>query len=248
MPFDLSLAGVYWRIHSLIHSFIHRVSIDRRRHENVSYADVTKPYGEKDSDGLWNIPAADRNKEPILAVLQNALPTRGLVVEVASGTGQHVIHFAQNLGELIWLPSDPDVAFRKSIENRIRDSGLENVRTPLNLDVLDNPWPVSEANAVICINMIHVAPWEATRALIHGVEQILSEEGVLFMYGPYRRSGTHTVPSNEAFDVRLREQNPDWGIRDLEDVEKLGERAGLFLDAVVEMPANNLSLVFRLQR
>ena len=96
--------------------------------------------------------------------------------------------------------------------------------------------------------MIHVAPWKATRALIHGVEHILSEEGVLFMYGPYRRSGTHTAPSNAAFDARLRNQNPDWGIRDLEDVEKLGERVGLFLDTVVEMPANNLSLVFRLQR
>ena len=95
--------------------------------------------------------------------------------------------------------------------------------------------------------MIHVAPWKATRALIYGVKHILSEEGVLFMYGPYRRSGTHTAPSNAAFDARLRNQNPDWGIRDLEDVEKLGERVGLFLDAVVEMPANNLSLVFRLQ-
>ena len=168
-------------------------------------------------------------------------------MEVASGTGQHVIHFAKNLGELTWLPSDPDIQFRKSIETRIRNSGLENVKTPLSLDVLDNPWPVSEADAVICINMIHVAPWKAAQALIHGVEHILSEEGVLFMYGPYRRSGTHTAPSNEAFDLRLREQNPDWGIRDLEDIEKLGVRVGLFLDAVVEMPANNLSLVFRRQ-
>ena len=209
---------------------------------------MTKPYGEKDAGGLWNIPAADRNKEPILAVLQSVLPTRGLVVEVASGTGQHVIHFAKNLERLTWLPSDPDAEFRKSIEKRTRDSGLKNVRKPLNLDVLDNPWPAGEASAVLCINMIHVAPWKATRALIYGVEHILSEEGVLFMYGPYRRSGTHTAPSNEAFDVRLRDQNPDWGIRDLEDVEKLGERVGLFLDAVVEMPANNLSLVFRLQR
>ena len=209
---------------------------------------MTKPYGKKDSDGLWNIPAADRNKEPILSVLQNVLPTRGLAVEVASGTGQHVIHFAKNLAELTWLPSDPDVEFRKSIETRIRDSTLGNVRTPLNLDVLDNPWPVSEADAVLCINMIHVAPWEATRALIHGAERILSAEGILFMYGPYRRSGAHTAPSNEAFDLRLKEQNPDWGIRDLEDIEKLGERVGLLLETVVEMPANNLSLVLKLQR
>ena len=209
---------------------------------------MTKPYGKKAPDGLWNIPAADRNKEPILSVLQNALPTRGLVVEVASGTGQHVIHFAKNLGELTWLPSDPDIEFRKSIETRIRDSALGNVRTPLNLDVLDNPWPVSEADAVLCINMIHVAPWEATRALIHGTERILSAEGILFMYGPYRRSGAHTAPSNEAFDLRLKEQNPDWGIRDLEDIEKLGERVGLLLETVVEMPANNLSLVLKLQR
>ena len=209
---------------------------------------MKKPYGKKNPDGLWNIPAADRNKEPILSVLQNTLPTRGLVVEVASGTGQHVIHFAKNLGELTWLPSDPDIQFRKSIETRIRNSGLENVKTPLSLDVLGNPWPVSEADAVICINMIHVAPWKAAQALIHGVEHILSEEGVLFMYGPYRRSGKHTAPSNEAFDLRLKDQNPDWGIRDLEDIEKLGERVGLFLETVVEMPANNLSLAFKLKR
>lgn len=207
--------------------------------------DVTKPYGRQDSDGRWNLPAAERNKEPILAALRSSLPPSGLVLEIASGTGQHVVHFANALGALTWQPSDPDTEFRTSIAHRIQEEALQNVRTPLDLDVLDTPWPVSGVDAVLCINMIHVTPWEATRALIRGSGEILSAGGGLFLYGPYRRNGAHTAPSNEAFDTRLRGQNPEWGIRDLEEVEQLGTRSGLRLETVIEMPANNLSLVFR---
>jgi len=206
---------------------------------------VTRSYGERDPDGLWNLPAAERNKGAILAALRNELPTSGVVLEVASGAGQHVVHFAKALNALTWLPSDPDGEFRRSIEDRIRSEALENVRAPLDLDVLKRPWPVSGVEAVLCINMIHVAPREATEALIAGSGEALSEGGALFLYGPYRRFGAHTAPSNEAFDARLRAQNPEWGIRDLEDVERFADQAGLRLNGVIEMPANNLSLVFR---
>ena len=206
---------------------------------------MIKPYGTQDSDGRWNLPAAERNKDPILAALRSSLPLSGLVLEIASGTGQHVVHFASALGELTWLPSDPDAEFRTSITNRIQEEALQNVRAPLDLDVLNAPWPVSGADAVLCINMIHVAPWEAAGALIQGSGEVLSDGGVLFLYGPFRRNGAHTAPSNEAFDSRLRGQNPEWGIRDLEDFEQLAERAGLTLEKLIEMPANNLSLVLR---
>ena len=206
---------------------------------------MTKPYSQKSHDGLWNIPAADRNKEPILSALRTCLPQTGLVLEVASGTGQHVVHFANALSSLAWQPSDPDAEFRASIEQRILHAGAENIRKPLDLDVLQRPWPISQVDVVVCINMIHVAPWSATQALILGSADTLSREGVLFLYGPYRRQGAHTAPSNQAFDARLRAENPAWGVRDLEEVERLAERSGLFLDRVIEMPANNLSLVFK---
>lgn len=205
---------------------------------------MTKPYSRRDSGGRWTIPAAERNKEPILAALRECLPPAGLVLEVASGTGQHVVHFAKALGHLVWQPSDPDAEFRACIENRIRYEGLENVRTPLELDVRDRPWPVSGVDVVLCVNMIHVAPWEATRALMSGCGDALSPRGVLFLYGPYRRFGAHTAPSNEAFDSRLKAENPAWGVRDLEEVGKAGSRVGLSLDRVIEMPANNFSVVF----
>ena len=206
---------------------------------------MTKPYSHKNPDGLWNIPAADRNKEPILAALRSCLPRTGLVLEVASGTGQHVVYFANALASLAWQPSDPDTAFRASIEHRILSDGVTNVRKPLDLDVLKRPWPISEVDVVVCINMIHVAPWRATQALVRGSGDILSQGGVFFLYGPYRRHGTHTAPSNRAFDARLRAENPEWGVRDLEEVERLAEQTGFFLDRVIEMPANNLSLIFK---
>lgn len=193
-------------------------------------------------------PAPERNKEPILEVLQRILPPRGRVLEVASGTGQHVVHFAEALPALTWLPSDPEATHRESIRARIEASGLANVASPLTLDVTERPWPVARADAVICINMIHIAPCTATFALLEECGKVLPVDGLLCLYGPFRRGGTHTAPSNEAFDADLRRRNPAWGVRNLEDVQELADASGLALQEIVPMPANNLSVVFRRTR
>jgi SAM-dependent methyltransferase len=190
-------------------------------------------------------PAAERNKDPILAVLKRVLPHSGTVLEIASGTGQHVVHFARALPALTWQPSDPDPEMRASIRAWIAASGLSRVRAPLNLDVHAQSWPVESADAVACSNMIHIAPWSATTALMGGVAPILSPGGVLVLYGPFRQDGRHTARSNEAFDRSLRASNPEWGIRDLEAVVATASSAGLVLEDVVAMPANNLSVLFR---
>ena len=190
-------------------------------------------------------PAAERNKEPILGVLRRVLPDRGLVLEIASGTGQHVVHFAQALPDLEWQPSDPDPEARSSIAAWTAHEGLSNVRPPLDLDVRSEPWPIERADAVICINMIHISPWVATLRMMSGAARLLPMQGVLFHYGPFRRSDQETAPSNEAFDAQLRRQNPEWGVRDLEAVQGVAKQNGLDLTEVAEMPANNLSVVFR---
>lgn len=197
---------------------------------------------------MLTYPAPERNKGPILEVLRDALPLRGTVLEIASGTGQHVIHFATALPQLQWLPSDPEVAHREAIQARIRQAGLSNVAEPLALDVLAADWPVQRADAVVCINMIHIAPWEAALALLQEAGRVLREGGVLFLYGPFRRGGHHTAPSNEAFDADLRRRDARWGVRDLETVSEVAAGHGLLLEEVVEMPANNCSVVFRAQR
>jgi SAM-dependent methyltransferase len=195
--------------------------------------------------GRRNAPAAERNKEPILEVLRRVLPPSGLVLEVASGTGQHVAHFAGALPGLQWQPSDPDPAHLASI--RAWTDELPNVREPLQLDIRHQPWPIERADALICSNMIHIAPWAAAEALVAGSADLLGPGGALFIYGPFRRFGGHTAPSNEAFDAQLRARDPQWGVRDLEAVETLAQAAGLVLEEVVEMPANNLSVLFRQQ-
>ncbi|HET9664761.1 MAG TPA: DUF938 domain-containing protein [Burkholderiales bacterium] len=199
----------------------------------------------KQDDGRWFMPAAERNKAPILAVLQRVLPSAGLVLEIGSGTGQHVVHFARALPQLTWQPSDPDPEFRESVSLWLAQSALASVKPPLDIDVCRRPWPVKRADAVTSINMIHVAPQEATPALISGAAGLLSAGGVLFLYGPYRRYGQHTAPSNETFDAQLRARNPEWGLRDIEEVERLAREAGFGACEVIDMPANNFSLVFR---
>ena len=189
-------------------------------------------------------PAAERNREPILAVLQRVLPPTGLALEIASGTGQHVVHFAKALPRWTWQPSEPDPKMRGSIAAWVSETGVANVLPPLDLDVSRADWPVERADAVLCINMIHISPWRATEHLLAGCERLLGPGGILFLYGPYRRSGRHTAPSNEAFDESLRQRNPQWGLRDLETVEETANQHGLALSEVVEMPANNLSVVF----
>jgi SAM-dependent methyltransferase len=196
------------------------------------------------NDARLCAPAAERNTRPILEVLQRVLPQSGLVLEVASGTGQHVTHFAAALPMLAWQPSDVDTSVHKSI--RAWTEPLTNVRPPIVLDVRQ-PWPLAHADAIICINMIHISPWEATLALIEGAGRVLPHDGVLFLYGPYRRFGRHTAASNAAFDASLRAADPQWGVRDLEAVEDIAKTAGLRLEEIVEMPANNLSVVFRKQ-
>ncbi|MEM5370351.1 DUF938 domain-containing protein [Paraburkholderia azotifigens] len=190
-------------------------------------------------------PAAERNREPILAVLERVLPATGTVLEIASGTGQHAIHFAAALPQLTWQPSDPGEDARASIAAWTAHSGLANVRAPLALDVRDASWGLDAADAIVCINMIHISPWESARALIGGAGRLLRAGGVLFLYGPYRRGGAHTAPSNAAFDAQLQSRDPAWGVRDMEDVVALADAAGFDLDETVEMPANNFSLVFR---
>ena len=189
--------------------------------------------------------SAERNKEPIAGVLRAVLPPRGLVLEIASGTGQHVFHLARAFPALAWQPSEPDAQLRLSIAALAAEAGLANVRPPLELDVHARPWPLSRADAIVCINMIHIAPWSAAEALLAGAGQVLPEGGVLYLYGPYREGGMHTAPSNEAFDASLRARNPAWGVREREAVEALAAKHGLALEKRVAMPANNLSLVFR---
>ena len=194
---------------------------------------------------LQSSPAAERNKEPIAQVLRRVLPPRGLVLEIASGTGQHVVHFARAFPVLTWQPSDADAQLRGSVLLRLQQEPLANVLAPIALDVRDLPWPVARADAIVCSNMIHIAPWPACVALMRGAASVLPPAGVLYLYGPYRRTGVPTAPSNEAFDASLRAQDPDWGLRDLDTVVATAGIHGLVLGEVVEMPANNLSVILR---
>jgi hypothetical protein len=167
------------------------------------------------------------------------------VLEIASGTGQHVVHFAHALSTLTWQPSDPDPEMRASIAAWIAETGLTNVRQPLAIEVREEVWPVERADAILAINMVHISPWKATLGLMRGAGLLLSPGGVLVLYGPYKRQGRHTAPSNEAFDTHLRASNAEWGVRHLEGVEDVARLQGLGLEEVIEMPANNLTVVFR---
>ncbi|MGF6605628.1 SAM-dependent methyltransferase [Paraburkholderia sp. WSM4175] len=196
------------------------------------------------TDFRQHSPSAERNREPILAVLREALPASGRVLEIASGTGEHAICFAGALPGLDWQPSDADEEARESIAAWTAHAGLANVRAPLALDVHQSDWGVDALDAVVCINMIHISPWSAAQALFDGAGRRLVDGGVLYLYGPYRRGGAHTAPSNEAFDQWLKSRDPEWGVRDMEAVVALGDTAGLTCERVVPMPANNFSLVF----
>jgi SAM-dependent methyltransferase len=201
------------------------------------------------SDPLPCSAAAERNKGPILDVLRGVLPARGAVLEVASGTGQHVVHFAAALPGIQWLPSEPDAGRRAAIAARLAAAALPNVAAPLALDVHDAAWPLPRSvDAVVCINMIHIAPESATAALVAGASRALDPVGAarLILYGPFRRGGGHTAASNAAFDAQLRAENPAWGVRDLDAVTAVAAAAGFSRGAVVAMPANNLSVVFTL--
>lgn len=187
-------------------------------------------------------PATLRNRDAILAALRRHLPETGLLLEIASGTGEHAAHFAAALPGVTFQPSDPDADARASIDAHAAAAGLANIRPALALDVT-GVWPIDRADALLCCNMIHIAPWEATPALIAGAARVLPSGAPLLLYGPFLRGGQHTAPSNADFDASLRARDPRWGVRDLDEVIALA--ADFEVAAIEAMPANNLTAVFR---
>ncbi|MEM9274845.1 MAG: DUF938 domain-containing protein [Cyanobacteria bacterium P01_F01_bin.143] len=193
--------------------------------------------------------ATQRNRQPILEILQRILPPEGNILEISSGTGQHAVFFASELVNHDWYPSDPDSLSRDSITAWSNSHPSDNLHEPLDIDAMTACWAIENAkvsiNAIANINMIHISPWKACLGLMAGANRILSSGGILYLYGPYKRNGQHTAPSNEMFDRSLRSRNSQWGVRNLEDVVAIAESEDLELQEVVEMPANNLSVIFR---
>ena len=206
-----------------------------------------------EADGRLDAAAFHRNHEAIWAVLQPFLAGRtGDVVEAGSGTGQHVVHFARHTPDIVWWPSDLNEKHLRSIEAWRAHSGLSNIRPPLRIDLSDAAWCDAMHDhsgpqnllAVFCANVIHIAPWRVAEGLFAGAGRYLRADGRLFLYGPFKRGGKHTAVSNAVFDTSLRERDPEWGVRDVEALERLAADAGLALVATAEMPANNLILAF----
>jgi SAM-dependent methyltransferase len=198
-----------------------------------------------EEDARRYAPSVARNKDAIAGVLARYLPSSGLVLEIASGSGEHAVHFASTFPALVFQPTDPSEEARASIAAWRQEAALPNMRAPLALDVTAAPWPINYADAVTCINMIHIAPWEATLGLVAGAARIIPPGGLLFLYGPYKRAGQHTAPSNADFDASLRERDARWGVRDLETVAAEATAMGFAAPMIEAMPANNLSLIFR---
>lgn len=190
-------------------------------------------------------PAAERNKGAILEVLREVLPASGLCLEVASGSGQHAPFFAAALPGLVFQPSDQDEGALGSIAWYRVQAGLPNLKAPINLDASAPTWPIQRADALLCINMIHIAPWASCLGLFTGAARLLPEGAPLILYGPFAIDGDFTAPSNRAFDQSLRSENPAWGVRELRDVERAAEERGFRLDRLVSRPANNHVVVFR---
>ncbi|MDJ0557202.1 MAG: DUF938 domain-containing protein [Microcoleaceae cyanobacterium MO_207.B10] len=201
------------------------------------------------NDARQFAPATERNRKFILEVLQRVLPPTGNILEIASGTGQHAVFFSTHLKPCQWFPSDPNPILRDSIAAWQKHSPSDNLHPPLNIDAGESVWAVEkegiEIAAIVNINMIHISPWSACLGLIAGAGRLLPQDGVLYLYGPYKLNGEHTAPSNVAFDQSLQSQNSEWGVRNLEDVVATGEKEGLKFVEKVEMPANNLSVVFK---
>jgi SAM-dependent methyltransferase len=178
-------------------------------------------------------------------VLAQVLPQSGLVLEIGSGTGEHAVHFARAMPHLIWQPSEQDESCLRSISAWVAIEGQANVREPVSLDVTDAQWPIATADAIVCINVIHIAPWSATQALLRGATRILPTGGLLCLYGPYRVAGKHTSASNRAFDAQLRAINSEWGVRDLDAVSNEARALNVEFERSFQMPSNNLIAVFR---
>ena len=190
-------------------------------------------------------PATARNREPIAAVLAEELPEAGLVLEIASGTGEHAVHFSQAFPQVEWQPSDPNAVALASIAAWREDAGLPNLRAPIMLDASAQDWPVDQAGALVCINMVHISPWSAAEGLFGGAGRLLPQGAPLVLYGPFLEDGVETAPSNLAFDENLKSRNPAWGIRRVGALDDLAARNGLSRTRRVAMPANNLMLVYR---
>jgi SAM-dependent methyltransferase len=196
--------------------------------------------------GVRVAPSTARNREPILSVLKPRLPARGLVLEIAAGAGEHAVYNAAALPHLTWRPTDADAEALASIEAWRQHAGLANLLPGQRLDASDpDGWPVEQADAVVNINMLHISPWSATQGLMTGAGRVLRSGGLLFLYGPYLERDVPTAPSNLEFDQSLKRRNPDWGLRQLDEVAALAARNGLILAERIAMPANNLTLVFR---
>jgi len=190
-------------------------------------------------------PATVRNRDFILDVLRDVLPMTGVILEIASGSGEHVVHFARNFPSLAFQPSDPEPEALLSVAAWVKAVQVTNVREPIVLDASQSPWPIVSADGIICINMVHISPWDATVGLITGAAATLPPGSPLYLYGPYKRQGFATAPSNQAFDQSLRDRNPTWGLRDLEAVAAIAQSVGFSIPTVTKMPANNLSVLFR---
>jgi len=201
--------------------------------------------GEGGSDDKRHAPATLRNRDAIAAILTDWLPASGTVLEVASGSGEHAVHFAAAFPHLDWQPSDPDPAGRTSIAAYRAESRFANIAPPLALDAAARHWPIDQAAAILCINMVHISPWEATLGLFAGATRLLAPGAPLILYGPYIETDAPLADSNLAFDVSLRSRNPAWGLRDLDAVKAAAAEAGLAFFERHAMPANNLMLLFR---
>lgn len=198
--------------------------------------------------GKLHAPAAVRNRDAIADVLARELPQQGLVLEIASGSGEHAVHFAARFPALRWQPSDPDPASRASVAAWGEGAGVPNLLPPLDLDASAADWPVDYADAVVCINMTHIAPWVATLGLLDGAARLLRNGAPLVLYGPFLKADVETAPSNLAFDAQLRRMDSRFGLRAVEDIDAEAERRGLLRTACHFMPANNLTLVYRVNR
>lgn len=197
------------------------------------------------TDARRYAPATLRNRDPILAALRQVMPPTGMVLEIASGSGEHAVYFASELPQLSWQPSDPSPEACASIAAWRAQEGSANLMAPLSIDAQEDDWAIGDADAIVCINMVHISPWEATVGLMRGAAHILPVGAPLVLYGPFLRAGTPLAPSNAEFDIGLKARDPRWGLRDLDAVCELARTHGLAREQVIDMPANNLMLVLR---
>ena len=200
---------------------------------------------ELPSEKARHFPATARNRDAIADVLARVLPASGTVLEIGSGSGEHAYFFSELFPGLTWQPSDPDPLNIDSIAAWVEAAGRPNLRPPLPINASDVILPLDAADVVMCVNVIHISPWDATEGLMRNAARLLPPGAPLYLYGPYRIGGAHTAPSNEAFDRSLRSQNETWGVRDLEAVIAEAEKNGLTFVERVEMPANNQSVIFQ---